>query len=282
MTAAEGPEALRAARAAATARGLRVEDAVVLHASNALTVRLLPCDVVARVARPGRRSARFQVDLAVRLAERGAPVAVPDPRVGPHVHEVDGFTVTLWTHHPAAAAEVAPAPYAAALTRFHAAARGLDVAVPRFTERVEQAQRLLADRERTPDLDRADREFLATTVERLGRQVAASGAAEQVLHGEPHPGNVLAAEGGPVFVDLETCCRGPVEFDLAHAPEEVATHCPGLDQALLRRCRVLVLAVVTTWRWDRDDRFPDGRRLGREWLADVRAAVARDGGDHAG
>ncbi|WP_369051823.1 phosphotransferase enzyme family protein [Kineococcus terrestris] len=252
-----------------------MDDAVVLHASNALTVRLLPCDVVARVARGGRRSAQLQVDLAVRLAERGAPVAVPDPRAGTHVHEVDGFTVTLWTHHPAAAEDVAPGRYAAALTRFHAAARGLDVAVPRFTERVEQAQRLLADRGRTPDLAEADREFLAGTVRLLGREVTASGTPEQVLHGEPHPGNLLAAAGGPVLVDLETCCRGPVEFDVAHAPEEVADRYPGLDPVLLDRCRLLVTALVTTWRWDRDDRFPDGRRLGGQWLDDLRAAVAR-------
>ncbi len=28
-------------------------------------------------------------------------------------------------------------------------------------------------------------------------------------------------------MDLATCCRGPVEFDLAHAPEEVAEHYEG-------------------------------------------------------
>lgn len=60
--------------------------------------------------------------------------------------------------------------------------------------------------------------------------------------------------------------------DLAHAPEAVSDHYPGVDQVRLRECRMLVLAMVTTWRWDRGDEFPDGRRLGAEWLRQLRAA----------
>jgi hypothetical protein len=109
--------------------------------------------------------------------------------------------------------------------------------------------------------------------------IGGRGAAEQLLHGEPHPGNVLATPDGLVFIDLETCCRGPVEFDLAHAPEEVSGHYPGLSQDLLGECRILVLAMITTWRWDRDDQLPDGRRLGTEWLSQIRAALDRKGLD---
>jgi hypothetical protein len=32
--------------------------------------------------------------------------------------------------------------------------------------------------------------------------------------------------------------------------------------------------MITAWRWDRDDRFPDGRRLGVEWLSALRTATA--------
>jgi hypothetical protein len=38
-----------------------------------------------------------------------------------------------------------------------------------------------------------------------------------------------------------------------------------------------VLAMITAWRWDRDDLFPDGRRLGVEWLDRIRAALDHDG-----
>ena len=270
-----------AAVGVAAALGLTADDAVVLHDSNKLTLRLLPCDVLARVAPAAQQVARFEVELAQRLAAAGCPVAVLDPRVEPRVHERDGFVVTLWTYYePVSAHTVAPAEYADALQRLHAGMRTLDVPAPHFTDRVEQAQRLVADRDRTPELADADRELLGDTLRGLTRVIAERGGDEQLLHGEPHPGNVLATRNGPLFVDLETCCRGPVAFDLAHAPEDVAAHCPGVPQDLLRACRTLVLAVVTAWRWDRDDQFPDGRRLGEEWLGRIRAA--RDGNDLGG
>ena len=88
---------------------------------------------------------------------------------------------------------------------------------------------------------------------------------------------MLTTQYGLVFIDFETCCRGPVEFDVAHAPEAVSEHYLGINQGLLRECRLLVLAMITAWRWDRDDQFPDGRRLGMEWLSQLRAALAREG-----
>ncbi|KQR12435.1 aminoglycoside phosphotransferase [Cellulomonas sp. Leaf334] len=260
--------------AVATSLGLAVDDTVVLHDSNKLILRLLPCDVVARVAPVEDQVAQLEVDVARRLAELGAPVAALDPRVEPRVYERDGVTVTLWTHYaPAATREVAPADYAEALVRVHAGMRDVDVPAPHVTDRVDQALALVADRDRTPSLGDADRDLLHRTLQRLRRSVAGHGVAEQLLHGEPHPGNVLSTASGPLLIDLETCCRGPVEFDVAHAPEDVDEHYPGIDRRLLRDCRLLVLAMITTWRWDRDDRFPDGRRLGVEWLRQLEAAL---------
>jgi len=75
---------------------------------------------------------------------------------------------------------------------------------------------------------------------------------------------------GPLFIDLETCCRGPVEFDLAHVPEEVSDRYPGADQELLRECRLLVLAMVAAWRWDPADQLPNGQRAARALLDALR------------
>ena len=55
--------------------------------------------------------------------------------------------------------------------------------------------------------------------------------------------------------------------------DEVGAHYPGLDRGLLRDCRILMLAMITAWRWDRDDQLPDGRRLGSEWLSQIRAEL---------
>jgi Ser/Thr protein kinase RdoA (MazF antagonist) len=160
------------------------------------------------------------------------------------------------------------------LARLHAGLRTFDLPTPHVTDRVGSAQRLVASRERTPALADADRELLGDTLRRL-RRLIGERSGGQLLHGEPHPGNVLDTVEGPRFVDLETCCRGPVEFDLAHAPDAVGEHYPGADQDLLRHCRILVLAMITTWRWDRADQLPDGRRLGTEWLGQLRAALDR-------
>jgi hypothetical protein len=283
MRASEVRRAVAAGVSTAAALDLSVDDAVVLHNSNKLTVRLLPCDVLARVAPVGHQVAQFEIEIALRLAESESPVAAVEPRVEPRVYERDGFVVTLWTYYePATRREVAPADYADALERLHAGMRSLDVPSPHFTDRVEEAQHLVASRDRTPALAEADRDLLASTLRRLRRVIGERGGAEQLLHGEPHPGNVLTTKNGLLFIDLETCCRGPVEFDLAHAPEEVSEHYPGVNQGLLRECRILVLAMITTWRWDRGDQLPNGRQLGTEWLSQIRAALDRNGLDTHG
>ncbi|MEV0630578.1 aminoglycoside phosphotransferase family protein [Nonomuraea wenchangensis] len=275
MRASEVFRAVAAARSVASSLGLTADDAIVLQDSNKLTLRLLPCDVVARVAPVApvaQQVAQFEVELAQRLVESGCPVAALDPRVEPGVYERDGFVVTLWTYYePASSREISPVEYAKALERLHAGMRELDFPAPHFMDRVEQAQRLVASRDLTPELADADRELLGDTLRSLRRVIGERGGAEQLLHGEPHAGNVLSTENGLLFIDLETCCRGPVEFDLAHAPEEVGEHYSGVSPDLLRECRTLVLAIIATWRWELGDQLPDGRRLGAEWLDQIRA-----------
>jgi hypothetical protein len=103
---------------------------------------------------------------------------------------------------------------------------------------------------------------------------------EQLLRGEPHPGNVLRTTDGPLFVDLETCCRGPVEFDIAHAavaasgpPIEIVALYPGADQSLVRECWILMLAMVIAWRCEPGDDLPDGRVWASHWIGQLRATL---------
>ena len=271
MQPSETQRALAAARSIATALDLPVDDAIVLHDSNRLAVRLLPCDVLARVAPAAHQVAQFELDLAQRLAGTESPVGVLDPRVEPRVYERDGFVVTLWTYYkPVTCRQVSPADYAGALERLHAGMRELDVRTPHFTDRVEEAQQLVESRNLTPELADADRELLISTLRSRRQAIGDRGAAEQLLHGEPHPGNVLGTKAGLLFIDLETCCRGPVEFDLAHVPEDVGEHYADADEELLSECRGLVLAMVAAWRWDLADQFPNGERAGRKLLSAVR------------
>jgi aminoglycoside phosphotransferase (APT) family kinase protein len=274
MHASEVPRAVAAAISTASSLGLTVDDAIVLHDSNKLTVRLVPCDVLVRVAPLANQGLQLEVELAQQLAVTGCPVAALEPRVEPRVYEHGGFALTMWMYYESMTARgPSPVDYAHALERLHAGMRKLDLSTQHFTDRVEQAQQLVASRDRTPALVDADRELLDHTLRGLRRVIIERGGAEQILHGEPHPGNVLCTENGLIFIDLETCCRGPVEFDLAHAPEAVSEHYPGVRQDLLHECRILVLAMITTWRWDRGDQLPNGRQLGTEWLSQIRAAL---------
>jgi hypothetical protein len=276
MQVTEAQRAVAAAMAIASSLDLPVDDAIVLHDSNKLSLRLLPGDVLARVAPEDQQGALSEIELAQRLAEAGAPVGVLEPRVEPRAYERDGFVVTLWTYYEPVSPEVVPpADYADALEQLHAGMRKADVPTQHFTARVESAQQLLASRDQTPDLADEERDLLSTTLRRTTRAIAERRPAEQLLHGEPHPGNLLNTKNGLLFIDLETCCRGPVEFDLAHAPDEVSEHYPGIDQELLRECRILMLAMLITWRWDRDDQLPNGRQRGAEWLSELRAALDR-------
>jgi hypothetical protein len=252
----------------AAALDLTSGDAIVLHNSNKLALRLLPCDVFARVAHAGREVAWFEIELAQRLAEAGSPVAALEPRVEPRAYERDGFVITLWTYYESDTS-VDPADYTRALGQLHADMRGLDIAARHFTDRVAEAEQLVASCD-DPRLAEADRELLGATLRRLRRAVVDRGAVEQLLHGEPHPGNVLNTREGLRFIDLETCCRGPAEFDLAHVPEPVSRRYPGTDQELLLECRGLVLAMVAAWRFEPGDQLPNGQRAARELLQALR------------
>ncbi|MDW5322657.1 hypothetical protein [Plantactinospora sp. KLBMP9567] len=180
MQASEFQRTVAAAMSIAASVDLTVDDAVVLQDSNKLTLRLLPCDVVARVAPAADQVAHTEIELAQRLAESGSPVAALEPRVEPRVYERAGFVVTLWTYYkPATSREVSPADYADALGRLHAGMRNLDVPMPHFTDRVEQAQQLVASRDRTPALADADRELLGNTLRSLRRVIGRRGGAEQ-------------------------------------------------------------------------------------------------------
>ncbi len=292
MEPSEVQRAVKAGMSAASALGLQVEGAVVVHNSNRIAVRLSPCNVLARVAPLSYQTDDdLEVEVARRLAETGSPVAEPEPRVEPRVYVRDGFAITLWAYYePVAPSTITPAEYAQALVRLHAGLRQMEVSAPRFTDRVAEAQKLVADREQTPGLPSADRELLGNTLRRLRTGIIGLGTGEQLLHGEPHLGNLLRTRKGLLFVDLETCCRGPVEFDMAHgllpsedgrmlAVEDVCKPYPGADRGVIDQCRILIWAMITTWRWQRDDQLPNGRYWASEGLNQLRAARDRYGLD---
>jgi hypothetical protein len=200
-------------------------------------------------------------------------VAELDPRI----YLRDAFAISLWTYYEPVGSKITPTDYADAFMRHHAALRQIDLDAPHFTDRVAVALREVNDREQSPELPDSDRELLSDTLSGLSTAISIDKAGDQLLHGEPHPGNLLNTRRGPLFVDLATCCRGPIEFDLSHAPEEVGKHYAGADHDLIHRCRALNWAMFSAWRWRQDDQMPDRDHWRAEGLNQVRAALDRCG-----
>jgi aminoglycoside phosphotransferase (APT) family kinase protein len=250
--------------------GLAVDDAVVLNDSNRLVVRLTPCDVVARVALLTHLfSAEQEVELVKRLAETNSPVATLEARVEPRVFLRDDFKITLWTYVEPVSRILPPAEYAQALERLHAGLRQIELTTPHFMERVAETEQWAASRDVTPDLNATDRALLVNALRDLGESVVNRRAAEQLLHGEPHPDNVLDTKHGPLFIDFENTTRGPVEYDLAWVPTEVSDRYPDIDPDLLDECRGIVLAIIAVSHSRRDDQHPGNTRIA-EWVSAVR------------
>ena len=262
--------AIAAAVEVATSLDLRTTSAIVLHNSNKLALLLTPCDVLARVTHADEAGAQLGVDRAQRLAAAGCPVGVVEPHVDPLAYTRSGFAVTLWTYYEPVTPQLSAVDYAQALARLHVGMGSVDMPSPRFTDRIADAERVADNPDLSPDLANSDRLLLSSTLKTLRRAIIDRGAEEQLLHGEPHPGNVLSTTNGPLFIDFETSCHGPVEFDLAYVPEAVCEHYPRVNRELLDDCRQLVLAMVAAWRWRLGDEFPNRRRWRQELLRALR------------
>ena len=79
----------------------------------------------------------------------------------------------------------------------------------------------------------------------------------QPLHGDPHlDGNILVSARGPLFVDFEAACRGPVEWDLTSLGEDVANAYPRANVSLVRSLSSIRSLCVAIWCWMQPGRSP--------------------------
>jgi Phosphotransferase enzyme family len=256
------------------------EGARVLADANNTVVLLPRAGVVAKVATSalaGRGGEALERELAIgrRLAERGAAGAAPLPGDPAGPHRMHGTVVTLWRH-----AEAGPRPadgdrlLGEVVRAFHAALAGMGERLPRLAETVGRARALVTDAAATPRLSAADRALCVAAGERLAALLDAAGTGT-CLHGEPHEGNVIWTTGGPVLVDFEAACTGPLEWDLAYLPDAALDAFPELDRALVEALRPGVSLCVAAWCSATLDRGEEMRRAAVFHLDVVRrSAVA--------
>ena len=96
------------------------------------------------------------------------------------------------------------------------------------------------------------------------------------IHGSPHPYNILLVAGEPCFIDFETTCVGPREWDLAHtAPEVQQAYSRTIHVELMRACRDMVSLKTAAWCWADFERG-DLRYHAEIHLAQVKRAFHED------
>lgn len=217
---------VEAAVGVAAAHGVDCERATVLSSSSNIVIALEPTGVVARV---GYRMARVwpdggarrmsrEVELARWLAERGAAVVAPSPALPAGVHECGERHLTFWGRAEKPERTPRFAPVAEELRRLHEALAGYDGPelgrlvpildyIPLLTDQLEMIEAVDADR----------LALLRESFDRLSATILELDLAEQPLHGDPHPGNLMcsAEDGALLFIDFEDCCTGPVHWDVA-------------------------------------------------------------------
>lgn len=217
MSAARLAEAVATARDVAAAHGLRTDPQVLQDGIN-VVLHLRPAPVVARVATltrllrdDGLTPFGREVSLATELAAAGAPVVPPSDLLPPGPHRRGRTVLSFWTHVTVLPERPGPAAVAAAFTDLHdhlagQPATGLPLDTP-----LRDLESFLA-RAAGWGVSEADLDALADRLERLRPRLHGE---LRRLHGDAHPGNLLATPDGWRWTDLEDTCSGPLAWDLA-------------------------------------------------------------------
>ncbi|MEU0569615.1 aminoglycoside phosphotransferase family protein [Nonomuraea sp. NPDC005983] len=282
--------AVSATVSVAEEHGIGVREPVILKDSYNLRVHLRPAPVVARVptvtalGRP-RPEQALERELAVvsYLAGAGFPVVPASDLLPPGPHVRDGVTVSYWTyveHEPDPV--MTPDAAGRALAELHEALRGFPGELPRLGPVLDETAhllRLLAGSLEPSELGLL-RDEHARLASRLGEEPA------QAVHGDAHPGNLLATPGGLLWNDFEEAMTAPAGWDLVcllrtgrlDGREAVRAYGADPDDPRLLLYAAARALQGTLWQLAKAVRFPDFAPTARGALASWRRSVAGPSG----
>jgi hypothetical protein len=272
----KGMDAVSSALHVAAALGMEVTDPHLLRSTNNTVIWLRPTPVVAKVALAGSSTLEWELVVASALGGMEAPVVGPSELAAPVVHHYGGWAMTFWPYHAQTGLKPDPVALGRALGRLHdaldEAARLQDWSLPAWDRGPREVMSKLGDEDFAPELNADDRNLLAEVLCR-SREIADLSARQRALHGSPHGFNLLMVEDEPAFIDFETVCYGPVEWDLCHLDSAAAYRYPlGYDFEALGLARLVVSAMTSALCWEGIDRGEDMRFHAEHHLAVVRGA----------
>jgi hypothetical protein len=263
--------AIAAARGLAKRLGLDTSGMTVLHSSNNTIVHLPAGGLVAKVGTSTEAAETLSRELAIalHLTARGAEIAPPARHVPPGPHLEEGLSLTLWdflAHDPDP--ELDDDELADSIERLHAHLATWGGELPDYRDRIRQTERLLGDDDAMRAVPRDGLNVLRARFAETAPGLLDRARPAIVLHGGPHSHNVLATTAGLRWIDFETCCRGPIEADLAYLGE-AGTRRPGIDLELLALTKRMLSISVATTCWCDPDRHPRLREAAEYHLASL-------------
>jgi Phosphotransferase enzyme family len=215
---------MQAACAVAQAHGLTFAEPASIGAASNVLVHLSPAPVVARVMTATavlhpdvQWWLERELEVGRFLAERSAPIVPPTDLLDPGPHEHDGYWMTFWMfvdHDPGRRLE-SPGLLGRSLRELHAMLADFQGSLPTLTSVADSLAHLLNELQPSARLKREQLEAMNSELERLRPLVFETALPVQALHGDASLSNLLHAEGGLLWNDLEDVCEGPVEWDLA-------------------------------------------------------------------
>lgn len=276
LTKSSGVDPIDAAVGIASKFGLVINDPVVLHDSNNTVVWLRPHAVVAKVATGHHLRLDLEIAVGRHLVACGAPVIAPADALPPVPHHLGGLEATFWTYvGHADGQEPDEGELASALYSVHQALDTFPGALPDLDAELDGVAAVLSDPARAPALGTADRALLLSALSLLREDLGDRASPRRALHGSPHSGNVLRVQGQVAFIDFETACRGPLEWDLAHIGDGALRAYPGgFDPTALSVCQGLVSVKTAAWCWAKYDHKDLGWHA-RHHLVQVRRLMAK-------
>ena len=243
--------AIAAVDRAAARVGLDATGATVIKHSNN-TIVLLPVEqLVAKVSTsvlPGRDRTALERELriGVHLAARGTRIAPPADHGVAGPHRIGDAVLTFWGYQHPQSPPSNQAELGGVVRGFHSALAELAADLPTLADKIDDAAGLFRDRDQSPRLTDQDRRVAARAEPRINELLDPL-EPDTALHGEPHDGNVIWGGDGPLLIDFEACCTGPLEWDLAYLPDEARQAFPNRDDALIERLRAVVSYSVAAW-----------------------------------
>jgi hypothetical protein len=260
--------------------GVRVNTGLPLRSTNNVVLWLEPSMVVAKIGLGRRSNLRRELEVALELASLGAPVGEPAPEIPAIVHSRRGVDFSFWRYHPQPPSQQVPGRQIARQLRVlhECLARTspeLRSRLPGYLDELHYARAVLGDASATPKLATDDREVLAAAFDSLEAALRslAPASAHRPIHGSPHSYNVLIDDDQPRFIDFETTCSGPLEWDVAYVECGAEDgYGESLNSELLWTCRSIVSVMTAALCWADVDRG-DLREHAEMHLAHVKQQV---------